>query len=300
VRALLVSNPSATTTSPAVTDVIARALSTEMKLDVETTKRRHHAGFLAAGAVHEGYELVIALGGDGTVNEVLQGVADSDVKLGILPGGSTNVWARTLGLPRDPVEAAAALLRRVRDGEERTINLGVANGRYFAFSAGFGFDAHVVRAVEERERLKRALGQGAFVWCGLTAAATYDRRAADIRVVVGGATVGSGFRAVVCCNSNPWTYLGPFAVELCPQADLEAGLDAAGLTRIGVGTVLRLARATISGRVRKLRDVCLWHDQDAFELVNPTPLALELDGDYVGETERVRVRTARSALTVLA
>src|ERR671917_369560 len=104
-RALLVYNPNATTTTAAMTDVIALALSADLKLDVGATKRRDHAGFLAAGAAHEGYEGVIALGGDGTVNEVVQGLVGTDVRLGIIPGGSANVWARTLGLPNDPIEA---------------------------------------------------------------------------------------------------------------------------------------------------------------------------------------------------
>ena len=126
-RALLVHNPNATTTTPALTDGIARALSAELQLDVEVTRRRDHASFLVADAVAAGYEMVVAFGGDGTVNEVLQGLATSGVGLAIIPGGSTNVFARTLGLPNDAVEATSAVssphFRRIVTGSFSRIRI---------------------------------------------------------------------------------------------------------------------------------------------------------------------------------
>jgi len=169
VRALLLYNPNATATTPAVLEAITAALSAELKLDAEATKRANHAGRLAAGAVDEGYDVVIVLGGDGTLNEVIQGLARTPVKLGLLPGGSTNVFARILGIPRDLVLATTQLLRRLRAGQERTVNLGLANERFFAFCAGWGYDAEVVRMVEQRRRMKRRLRQSAFLCCGALA-----------------------------------------------------------------------------------------------------------------------------------
>jgi diacylglycerol kinase family enzyme len=109
-RAVLITNPEATTVTPATRDVIARALSSDLLVDVAETKRRGHAQHLAAGAVHEGYDIVVVLGGDGTLNEALNGVAGTDTPLAVLPGGGTNVFARTHGMPRDPIEGTAALL----------------------------------------------------------------------------------------------------------------------------------------------------------------------------------------------
>lgn len=310
-RALLLYNPSATTTTPAVIDVITRALSADLKLDVEATKRRDHASFLAAGAVHEGYEVVFALGGDGTVNEIMQGVANTDVRLAIIPGGSTNVWARTLGLPNDPVEATSVLLRKLAQREERQVTLGTANGRYFGFTAGYGYDAEAVRAVERRHRLKRAVRQGSFVYAG---AATYWngpahgaggrlRRwsATDIRVELDGRAEANSLKSVVCCNSNPYSFLGQRPAQLCPDADLDRGLDLMGLSRISFLRLARVVRTALTSvAVGRLRSVRQWHDHAAIDLHSSAPLGLQVDGDYVGETETVQLRAVARALTVVA
>src|SRR5437660_14407 len=141
-RALLLLNPEATSVSPAVRDVIARALASELKLDVAETKRRHHATHLARGAAHEGFDIVVCFGGDGTLNEVINGLAGTDVPLIPLPGGGTNVFARTMGLSKDPIEATTTILRHLQEGVlPRRINLGSLNGRAFAFCAGIGIDA---------------------------------------------------------------------------------------------------------------------------------------------------------------
>ncbi|MDQ3537815.1 MAG: diacylglycerol kinase family lipid kinase [Actinomycetota bacterium] len=305
-RALLLHNPNATTTTPAVTDVIARALSAALKLDVEATKRRDHASFLAAGAVHEGYEVVVVLGGDGTVNEALQGLAGTDVRLAILPGGSTNVWARTLGLPNDAVEATSLLLSRLRKREDRRVNLGSANGRYFGFTAGFGYDAEAVRYVERRYRLKRAVRQASFLWSGALAyrggaGGRHPWRKADITLSVDGAEPVRGLKSVVCCNCNPFTFLGDWPAQMCPDADLDKALDVTALTRISFLGLARIARTALtSAGVGRLRSVRLWHDQPAYELDSATPLALQVDGDYIGETSRVRLRSVPAALHVIA
>ena len=301
-RALLLYNPNATTTNPAVTDVIARALSADLKLDVEATKRRDHGSFLAAGAAHEGYDVVVALGGDGTVNEVVQGLARTGTRLAIIPGGSTNVWARTLGLPNDPVEATAAVLGALREGRERVVNLGTANGRYFTFHAGFGFDATVVRDVERRYRLKKTVRQASFLYCGGLAWLRGDtRRGPDITVRMPGEVPVEGLRTVVTCNSDPYTYLGRSPARLCPDASLDAGLDVAALGRLSLPVLVRVTRAALrGGDVAKVGAVRRWHDQDLVEVSATAPLPLQLDGDYVGETADLRLASVERALRVVA
>lgn len=301
VRALLVYNPNATTTTPAVTDVITKALSAELKLDVEATKRRDHASFLAAGAVHEGYEVVISLGGDGTMNEVMQGIAGSNVKLAIIPGGSTNVWARTFGLPNDAVEATSIVLGKLREGADRRVTLGRANGRWFGFTAGFGFDAEAVHAVERRARMKRTVRQAAFIWGGFLAnLGGFDRRTAMSLTTADGETT-HGLRSAVACNSDPWTYFQRWPVRLAPQTKLDGGLDVVGLTRTGFGPVLRLARAALlSGHVERLRFVRSWHDLDGCTVTADRPTPLQVDGDYLGEVEKVQLHSVPHALTLVA
>src|SRR5688572_16073193 len=143
-RSLLVVNPSATTTTPRTRDVLIAALSRDLDVEVVTTQGRGHATEVAHKASADGVDLVIALGGDGTINEVVNGLladapehrpADSVPALGIVPGGSANVLARTLGLPRDPVEATGALLAAIRDETSRQIGLGRVGERWFTFSA---------------------------------------------------------------------------------------------------------------------------------------------------------------------
>lgn len=305
-RALLLYNPNATTTNGRVTDTIAAALSADLKLDVEATKRRDHASFLAAGAVHEGYEVVLALGGDGTVNEVMQGLAGTDVRLGIIPGGSTNVWARSLGLPNSAVEATSVILEKLRNREERQVNLGTANGRYFGVNAGFGYDAEVVRSVERRYRIKRAVRQASFIYSGVLAyqggAGGHHRwPKTRIELSVDGEQVGETIRSAVCCNTNPYTYFQRWPAQMCPLASLDAALDLTVLTRLNLAVLSRLIRVALSStNVAELRSTRTWHDRGEYVLTSSTPLALQVDGDFIGETTRVELRSVRRALTLVA
>jgi diacylglycerol kinase family enzyme len=301
VRALLLYNPRATRSRKASRHAVIRMLADHVKLDVEMTKRRDHATYLAAGAAHEGYEVVLTLGGDGTMNEALQGVVGTDVKLATIPAGSTNVWARTLGLPNDPVQATAVILEALHQGRERRVPLGVANGRYFTFNIGLGLDAAVVRQVERRHRFKRAAGQLSFLYWGLvTLLASYDRRT-DITVVVDGSDAVTGNRTVVCCNSNPFAYLGPRPVVICPGAALGEALAISGLGRLGLGSLLRLVAASTRergpGHIPWLRQ---WTAVEGAELRASRPLPLQVDGDYLGEVDRVVVTYAPDGATFVA
>src|SRR5439155_5395233 len=158
-RALLLVNPKATTTSARTRDVLVRALRTEVDLRVEYTRRRNHATTLAAEAARDGLELVVTLGGDGTVNEAVNGLmtvgdsAEERPALAVVPGGSANVFARALGLPKDWTEGTGVILEALREGRTRAIGLGRADDRYFTFFGGLGIDAEVVRRVE-RARLR--------------------------------------------------------------------------------------------------------------------------------------------------
>jgi diacylglycerol kinase family enzyme len=302
VRAILVFNPNATTTDEHVRDVIASALASTVDLEVVATKQRGHALHLVAGAVHDGVDAVFALGGDGTANEVLQALAGTDVKLGIIPGGGANVLARALGLPNDAVEATSVLLDHLRAGESRRITLGRAGERYFGFNAGFGFDAAVVRHVEQHPDRKRRLKQAAFVW-----ATTHEwlvgARRDDVSLTVrtpDGAEHGP-FALTLLANTDPYTFLGQRAMHVHPQAAFDLGLDLLAIAPVGTPKLLRiLSRAFSEGGHVALDDVRYWHDLDGFTLTSSAAQPLMVDGDYAGEHREVTFTAVRDALCVLA
>ena len=301
-RALLLYNPTATTTTSAVTDVITRALASELDLEAVPTKRRNHAGFLAAGAADEGYDVVVVLGGDGTVNEVVQGIATTRVALAVIPGGSTNVLARSLGLPNDAIAATGVVLRKLTAGHVRRVNLGVANDRYFTFHAGYGWDAEVVRQVEQRYHLKRTVRQATFVWCSLLAYTVAPGvRRATVAVTLGDSERLADQRWVVCANARPYTYLGAREAQLCPVADLDRDLGVFAMSRLSVSAILRVASTALTSEdVGQRRFVELRADVSELTCEADRPLPLQLDGDFVGETTTVAFRTARDALSVVA
>ena len=301
-RALLLYNPNATTTDASVCERVAATLATTVDLDARPTKQRGHATHLAAGAVHEGVDVVFVLGGDGTANEVLQALAGTGVAMGVLPGGSTNVLARALRLPNDPLQAAEQLADHVRTGHRRSITLGKVGSRYLGFNAGFGFDAAVVRHVEQHERRKRHLGQGAFVigatreWLlgsGRAPAATQLR-------LPDGTTKGP-YAITIVANTDPYTYLRSRPMHVHPGASFETGLDVIALRSLPTPQLLRVVlRVFRDGSHTELDAVDLFHDLDAFELAHPEPQPLMVDGDYAGECATARFAAVRDALTVLA
>jgi diacylglycerol kinase family enzyme len=302
VRALLLFNPNATTTDDRVRDVISSALASEVELDVHATKQRGHATHIVAGAVHEGVDVVFALGGDGTANEVIQALAGTDVVLGVIPGGGANVFARALGLPNDSVAATAVLLDHLRHARTRRISLGQAAGRYFGFNAGLGFDAAIVRATEQNARFKRTMRQGSFVYFGLREWFTGDDRAdPSLSIALGGGEPRGPYGLTLVANTDPYTYLGSRPLRVTPDASLDAGLDLLAISKVSTPAMLRLVAAAFAGgrHVDNAR-TDYWHDLDEFTLTSTRPQPLMVDGDYAGEHTRVLFRSIPQALTVLA
>ncbi len=165
-RVLLIVNPFASGVTPRARVLVQNSIATRHHLEVAETHRRGHATRIAQGAIARGIDLVVCLGGDGTINEVVNGLVGSDVALGVLPGGSTNVFARTLGLANEPTESVETLLDAFDQESIRRVGLGRVNSRYFCFHVGMGFDAHVVAKVEQRGALKRFFGHPLFAYSG--------------------------------------------------------------------------------------------------------------------------------------
>ena len=167
---LIIVNPYATTVSDRLKNLVVHALQSRYEVTAFDTQRQGHATELVREAVDEGYDVVVAFGGDGTLNEAANGLAGTDVPLTHLPGGSTNVVCKMLGVPGEIVDATEHLLRMADAWEPRKIDLGRAAGRYFVASAGYGLDAAVTRAVDLKpaaqaplRRVVLHLGRGADV-----------------------------------------------------------------------------------------------------------------------------------------
>ena len=304
-RALLVVNPKATATTERMRDVLAHALASETKLDVVQTEARGHATSLARQAVVDGLDVVVALGGDGTVNEVVNGLlADGPAAglpgLAVVPGGNANVFARALGLPATPVDATSQLLDALRTDRRRPVGLGQADDRWFTFCAGLGLDAEVVRRVELKRADGRRATPGLFVRQGIQQFFLHARgHDPEITVHADGHEPERVGLALVC-NSDPWTYLGPRPVRPCPQASFDLGLDLFGLRSLGTVTTLRHLRQILSTRPRpRGRAVLSLHDTDGFRLTADRPMALQVDGDDLGDRTEVVFRAVPGALDVL-
>ena len=304
-RALLVVNPKATATTPGMRDVLAHALSSETKLDVVQTEARGHATSLARQAVDEGLDVVVALGGDGTVNEVVNGLlADGPASglpaLAVVPGGNANVFARALGLPETAVEATGHLLGALREGRRRPVGLATADDRWFTFCAGLGLDAEVVRRVEDKRADGRKATPGLFVGQGVQHFFLGAQRSEPAITVQVGDAEPERIGLALVCNTTPWTYLGARPVQPCPDASFDTGLDLFGLRRLRTVATLRHLRQILS-RTPKLRgrDLLQLHDVDEFVLRGDRPLALQVDGDDLGDRSEVVFRAVPRALDVV-
>ncbi|HMG31399.1 MAG TPA: diacylglycerol kinase family protein [Jiangellaceae bacterium] len=306
-RALVVVNHRATTTSRRTRDVLLAALRHDLKVDVAETGHRGHAVDLARQARRDGLDLVVAVGGDGTVNEVVNGLLDDGSwprvpDLAIVPGGSTNVLARNLGLPEDPVEATGQLLDAVRSQRRRPLGLGRLDERWFTFCAGIGFDADVIRRVEEmRERGKRST-LGLYTRAAIRRFfAQEDRSEGQIVLERDGADPVPGISMAVVTNSAPWTYLGGRPLNPTPRASFDTGLDLFALTGLGIAAALRhLAEITLTTeRGPRGRDVILLHDQTGFVLRSERPVPVQVDGDFLGERSTMTLRSHPAVLHVV-
>ena len=279
------------------------------------TRYRGHAISLAAAARDDGFGLVLTLGGDGTVNEAVNGIlsapqADGHTRaaaaglpaLGALPGGHANVFVRGMGLPADPVDAAGHILQALSEGRCRCVGLGLAGDRYFTFNAGLGFDAEVVRAVDGARALGRTATPALYV--RMTLRQFYrvtDRRHPPLMLERDGQPpVGPLFLGAVS-NTAPWSYLGRRPVYTNPQASFDSGLDVFALRSLRTISTLRTARQMLSAAGPPHgRSVLTLHDQAELTLRSARPAAFQVDGEYMGEQECVVFRSVPDALRVIA
>lgn len=271
------------------------------------TEYRGHAVALARRAAEERFALVVTLGGDGTVNEAVNGLLANGPSpdlpdLAVVPGGSTNVFARALGLPRDPGRATAAVLGALRTGSRRVVGLGCANERYFTFCAGLGLDAEVIRAVDGLRAAGYRSTPLLYVWTALHHFfAVTDRRHPALTLVQPDKEPVPDLFLGIVQNTAPWTYLGGRAVDPSPRARFDMGLDLFALRGLGTATTLHAIREFLGFRECSCcagRSLAL-HDASVFTLRACRPIAFQTDGEYLGEREIVTFRSAPASLRVV-
>lgn len=304
-RVLVIANPRATATSDRQRDVLTHALASDADLQIAETANRGHAAALACRAMRDGTDVVVALGGDGTVNEVVNGLLTDGrhprvPALGVVPAGSTNVFTRALGLPTDAVEATGALLEALRAGSTRPVSLGQADGRWFIFAAGLGYDAGVVAGVERHRRRGTRSTHTLYVRVAVRRFFAEDRRHPRLHVqFADGTEVDNVFFAVVA-NADPWTFAGNTPLRPTPDVTFDGGLGVYARRRMSAAGVLFSMARLVGNRPRiGRRGAYYTHDVDAVTVWSDEPMPFQVDGEYLGERTRVSFRTQAGAIRVV-
>jgi diacylglycerol kinase family enzyme len=306
VRGILIVNPHATSMSGTVCELAVRSLAGLVDVRVERTKYRGHARELAAAADDE---LVIVLGGDGSINEVVNGVMSRGEDEGseppliaVIPGGGGNVFAQALGLPAD----AAAAIRRVRDviaaQSYRTIGLGLAGDRYFTFSAGLGMDAEVVGEVDRLRDAGRRESAGLFLRTMVRHYYRTERRIPSLTVERDGQPPITDLFLTIITNRSPWTYFRTRPVLPVPHPDFASGLDLLAMRQVRLTTIFYLVSQMLWVRHRppRARDVLAVHGAESLTVRSARPIAFQVDGEYLGEIEAIKFQFVPRALRVAA
>ena len=306
-RGLLIVNPKASTGSRRRTRWVRKKLGSVLDLDVELSQRRGHGEELAKRAAADRYDVVLSLGGDGTVNEVVNGLladgrtgADAPV-FAPIPAGSTNVFARALGLPWDRRRASMAIISALQERRERTVNLGRATGddvdRLFTFCAGLGWDASIIKKVESY-RKKRNLGAH-YARAVMAELNEHGVEGETIEVELSSGEEDLSEGMVVVQNCAPWTYLGTLPVNLNARASFNAGLDVLILRKLGLSDAAMTAASLLVGRDGPDgKHAVTHHDLSRIRLRASLPQAFQLDGDYLGERSELELSSVPEALRV--
>lgn len=303
-RILLIVNPSASSVNARIRVRIRSMLSVSHDVTVAETTRQGHAARLARGAAETGTDVVVALGGDGTLNEAANGLVGTDTALAPLPGGSTNVFARTIGLPNDAVAATEVTVAALAtpDASIRRVGLGQVDDRYFLFHTGLGFDAALVEQVERHAPLKRWAGHPLFAWAGVSAwFRHYDHRRPRFAVrYPDGSSIEDAVFAIVA-NTNPYTFVGNRPFDIAPAATLDRPLSTVVIRDLRLWRILQLAGAALrsADHLSRVRGVRVRSDVTECEIVGYGPFPVQMDGEALGEMDRVRIRHVPGVLALV-
>jgi diacylglycerol kinase family enzyme len=307
---LIVVNPYATTVSDRLKNLVVYALQGRYEVEAVLTEAQNHATEIGHEARDGGYDVVVAFGGDGTLNEVANGLAGTDVPVTILPGGSTNVVARTLGIPNDVVDATEHLLGIADRFEPRKIDLGIANGRRFVFSCGSGLDATAAMRVDQRPKLKARAGPYFYTWVAVSSFyRNYLRNPVRMRLEAQGSSADGV--TVLAQNSDPFTYFGRRPVRVCEGIEIDDGtLSVAILRRAAQRDMAPIISRVLAERLQASRHRQIDHFDDVTEARvesissgpggEPRPFPVQVDGDFIGLNTELELGIDPGALTVVA
>jgi len=304
-RMLLIVNPHATTVSDRLRKLVVHVLQARYDVTAVDTRRRGHATELAREAIGEGFDVVVAFGGDGTLNEVVNGLHGSDTPLTMLPGGATSVFAKLLGIPGDIVDATEHLFRLAGRWEPRKIDVAQVNDRLFTFTAGIGLDADVVARIDSHPNFKARLGTTYYAYAAIT---TYLSRYVinppklDIELPDGTKLTGA---TTIVQNAERFTFLNDTPLNLAQGAKLDSG-DLAGI--VLNRTTPTIAPSIIARLLIERLDVTKHGAIDAFSGVDglvvrsrdDRPVALQLDGEHADDVTEAHFRALPQALTIVA
>jgi diacylglycerol kinase family enzyme len=303
-RLTVVVNPNATTTSPRLRSLVVHALSHRYDVEPVDTEGPRHATELARRAVEEGADAVVTLGGDGTVNEAANGMVGSGVPLVPLPGGATNVFHRLIGMPGDIVDATEHVLSLADRWAPRAVDVGRIGERWFTFSAGVGLDASVVDRVDRKPALKARYGPWFYAASAVgTFNREYVRHPPQLAIELPDGRELRGVTAIFQ-NATEFTYFASRPVRLLHGEGLETGHLS--------GAVLRHSRPTVMPGVT-VRALIPSLDLGRHRAVDAIPdltaavvrstdgraLPFQVDGDFVGGTERAEIGVRAGGLLVL-
>jgi diacylglycerol kinase family enzyme len=310
-RMLIIVNPYATTVSNRLRNLVVYALQGRFDVEAVSTEGQNHATEIGREARDGGYDVVVAFGGDGTLNEVANGLAGTDLPVAMLPGGSTNVVCRTLGIPNDVVDATEHLLSLADDWRPRKIDLGKVDERHFVFACGVGIDATVVRRVDEHPRLKLKAGPYYYSWAGISGFyRRYLLNPVRVRVETDAGDPVEGVTAIVQ-NSDPLTYFASRPIRVCEGIAIDDGTLSIGvLKRAAQRDMPTLISRLLSGSRTAAGHGQVAHFDDVMagsvssiskeEDGSPRPFPLQVDGDYIGDRTRVELKAEPGALTIVA
>ena len=300
-KVTLIVNPVASSVTKRSRQVIQKALSADHDLDVQETKARQDGTGLAAQAAKDGADAVISLGGDGTLNEVANGVLETDCALGVLPGGSTNVFARSIGYPNEAVEATAMLLDSLSENKPEKASVGKANGRAFLFHVGAGFDAAVVAKVEEKGKLKRYIGHPLFVASTITTwLGEVDRKRPWFDITTDDDIVIENAQFAVALNCNPYTYMGKRPLDLAPEATLTLDLSLIILTKLSFRKIVPVVVKALRSKDGISNSDATKHLTNVKEvtLSGHRPFPYQLDGEFFDPVSSLELESVRDALKI--
>jgi diacylglycerol kinase family enzyme len=297
--AVLIVNPNAGRLSEHAKDDVVAALEARLEIEAFSTTARDTAIGLAADAAASGIDLVIAFGGDGHINEVANGLAETETSLGIIPAGTMNVFARALGVPMDPFAAIDHLEDALSLAPKR-VPLGLMDERYFTFSAGCGFDAEAAERVERDLPTKRRFGELFFFWSAFRVlAGSYRHR--NPSMVLSGSFGELAVSMAIACNAGPYAYLGPVSIDVAPRVSLDGGLDIFALKQMRIEALpLYTWRIMVSHDIVNHDDVFYANDLEKFELVSDSPFSRHVDGEPLAPATSARFAIAPDVLKVRA